>query len=254
MSTGKGIALVTGAAQGIGQAIALQLANDGFDVALNDVPSKKSQLDAVAQMVNATGHNALVVCADVSIEEDVVAMIKAAVEVLGGLDVMVANAGISGSPSPLVDTLKLGDKLFAINARGVYLCYKHAAKQMIAQGRGGRIIGASSAAGKRAFPLNAIYCASKFAVRGLTQSAASELGKYGITVNSYAPGIIDTPMLQALDGQGDKDAIAAAVAATPTSYMGKPEDIAGIVSYLASKEAHFITGQSFSVDGGMILS
>ncbi|KAH7907063.1 hypothetical protein BJ138DRAFT_1160996 [Hygrophoropsis aurantiaca] len=197
----KGIALVTGAAQGIGQAIALRLANDGFDVALNDIPSKKEQLDTVAREVNATGHKALVVCADVSIEDDVAAMIKVTVEKLGGLDVMVANAGISGSLGPLVDSsTEAWDKLFAINARGVYLCYKHAAKQMIARGRGGRIIGASSAAGKRDLSWD---------FRMLTGNLASELGKHGITVNSYAPGIIDTPMLQALDGQGDKDAIAA---------------------------------------------
>ncbi|KAH7905131.1 hypothetical protein BJ138DRAFT_1118747 [Hygrophoropsis aurantiaca] len=251
----KGIALVTGAAQGIGQAIALQLASDGFDVALNDIPPKKEQLDTVAQEINATGQKALVVCADVSIEDDVVAMVKDTVEGLGGLDVMVANAGISGSLGPLVEiSTDAWDKLFAINARGVYLCYKHAAKQMIAQGRGGRIIGASSAAGKRGFPLNTVYCASKFAVRGLTQSAASELGKHGITVNSYAPGIIDTPMVQGLEDQRDKDLLTAAVAATPAGYTGKSEDIASVVSYLASKEAHFITGQSLSVDGGMILS
>ncbi|KAH7904809.1 hypothetical protein BJ138DRAFT_1106508 [Hygrophoropsis aurantiaca] len=214
----KGLALVTGAAQGMGQAIALQLANNGFDVALNDIPAKKEQLDTVAQEVNATGHKALVVT----------------VEELGGLDVMVANAGISGLLGPLVDSsTEAWDKLFAINARGVYLCYKHAAKQMIAQGRGGRIIGASSAAGKR----------------------ASELGKHGITVNSYVPGIIDTPMLHGLEDQGDRNTHGgrhhwrlkweqSAVAATPAGYTGKPEDIAGMVSYLASKEAHFVAGQS----------
>ncbi|KAH7908718.1 hypothetical protein BJ138DRAFT_1156989 [Hygrophoropsis aurantiaca] len=251
----KGIALVTGAAQGIGRAIALQLANDGYNVALNDIPSKKEQLDDVAQEVKATGHNALVVCADVSIEDDVVAMIKDTVEKLGGLDVMVANAGISGSPSPLADSsTETWDRVFAINTRGVYLCYKYAAKQMIAQGRGGRIIGASSAAGKRGFPLNAEYCASKFAIRGLTQSAASELGKHKITVNSYAPGVIDTPMVRELDDQAGNELVTAGLAATAAGYIGKPEDIASIVSYLASEKAHFITGQSLSVDGGMIFS
>ncbi|KAH7905133.1 hypothetical protein BJ138DRAFT_1165313 [Hygrophoropsis aurantiaca] len=252
----KGIALVTGAAQGIGRAIALQLANDGFDVALNDIPSKKAQLDVVAREVNAMGHKTLVVCADVSSEDDIVAMIKDTVEELGGLDVMVANAGISGSLTPLVDSsTEAWDTVFAINTRGVYLCYKHAAKQMIAQGRGGRIIGASSAAGKRGFPLNAKYSASKFAVRGLTQSAALEPGKHKITVNSYAPGIIDTPMVQAVyDGAENELVAATLLATTAAGHMGKPEDIASIVSYLASKEAHFITGQCVRGDLGFRVS
>jgi len=202
----------------------------------------------------------LVVCADVSSEDDIVAMIKDTVEELGGLDVMVANAGISGSLTPLVDSsTEAWDTVFAINTRGVYLCYKHAAKQMIAQGRGGRIIGASSAAGKRGFPLNVKYSASKFAVRGLTQSAALEPGKHKITVNSYAPGIIDTPMVQAVYDGAENELVAAigiagVLTTTAAGHMGKPEDIASIVSYLASKEAHFITGQCLSVDGGMILS
>ncbi|KAH7925242.1 NAD(P)-binding protein [Leucogyrophana mollusca] len=251
----KGIALVTGAAQGIGRAIALRLASDGFDVALNDLVAKKDLVDAVAREVNATGRRAFSVCTDVSVEAEVKGMIDEVVKALGGLDVMVANAGISGKFRHVVDaTVEGWDTAFAINTRGVFLCYKHAARQMIAQGRGGRIIGASSAAGKRGWPVNAEYCASKFAIRGLTQSAALELGQHKITVNSYAPGIIDTPMLDALLLKNGGDLSKQAISATAAGYIGQPEDIASIVSYLASGEAHFVTGQSISVDGGMVLS
>jgi len=260
MSIAQGIALIAGSAQGIGRAIALRLARDGFDIALNDIASKRDQLRTVADDIEKIGRRAHLVPADVSIDSEVKEMVQDTTGRLGGLDVMVANAGICS----LADLLSVGlddwDRTMAVNARGTFLCYKYAAAQMISQGRGGRIIGASSMAGKWGQPLSAAYSASKFAIRGLTQTAALELGKHKITVNSYAPGVIETPMSISLSGHlptMDKEAtdgMLSRVLGKPILHTGQPEDIASIVSYLASKEAHFITGQCISVDGGIVLS
>ncbi|KIK95792.1 hypothetical protein PAXRUDRAFT_355869 [Paxillus rubicundulus Ve08.2h10] len=198
MSISKGIALITGSAQGIGRSIALRLAKDGYDIALNDIPSKYSQLRGVADDIDRSGRKALVFVADVTAEEQVKGMVQEVAKDLGGLDVMVANAGVARL-LPLISTeLKDWERIMNTNARGTFLCYKYAAEQMIKQGRAGRIIGASSLAGKTGIPLTSAYCASKFAVRGLTQSAALELGRYGITVNAYAPGHIQSPMGKSL--------------------------------------------------------
>ncbi|KAE9401210.1 NAD-binding protein [Gymnopus androsaceus JB14] len=241
-----GVAFVTGASQGIGKAIAMRLASDGFKVALNDIPSKKDQLEAVAREIDAKhGHGSHVVPGDVSQEAEVEAMVKKATEALGGLDVMVANAGIIGPVKPLVSISgDEWDDLFRVNVRGVFLCYKYGAREIIAGGRGGRIIGASSLAGKQGGVSTSAYSASKFAVRGLTQSAALELGEHGITVNAYAPGVISTPMSAPFMGDITK-------ILPPYAKPGEPADIASIVSYLASKESHYITGQTISVNAGI---
>ncbi|KAF8836787.1 acetoin reductase family protein [Paxillus ammoniavirescens] len=263
MSISKGIALITGSAQGIGRGIALRLAKDGYDIALNDIPSKYNQLRAVADDIDKNGRKALVLPADVTVEEQVRGMVQEVATELGGLDVMVANAGV-GQVLPLTSTgLAEWEQVMTINARGPFLCYKHAAEQMIKQGRGGRIIGASSLAGKMGFPLLSAYCASKFAVRGLTQAAALELGRYGITVNAYAPGVIATAMTANLIGadgkflHSDEESavwVMNCIEGRPVKHIGQPDDIASIVSYLVSKEAHFITGQTISVDGGVCMS
>ncbi|KAG1739897.1 uncharacterized protein EDB91DRAFT_372474 [Suillus paluster] len=268
MSISKGITLITGSAQGIGRSIALRLARDGFDVALNDVPTKGPQLESVATEIKSLGRRVCVVPADVSVDEQVKGMVNDAVTNLGGLDVMIANAGVGTVTSLISSTVESWDHTLAVNARGPYLCYKYAAMQMIDQGHGGRIIGASSLVGKMAFPNNCAYGASKFAIRGLTQVAALELGKYGITVNAYAPGAIQTPLTEEMimDESGKIDFetlipdpvsrkwVMSVFENVPIKHIGQPEDIASIVSYLASKEAHFITGQCISVDGGICMS
>ncbi|KAJ7097579.1 acetoin reductase family protein [Mycena epipterygia] len=254
----KGAALVTGAGQGIGKGIALRLAKDGFDVAVNDIPANAENLSKVVDEIKSTGRASSAHIADVSVEGEVKAMVEEVVRVYGGLDVMVANAGVCKFSRIIDTTADDWDRVMSINARGTFLCYKYAGLEMISQGRGGRIIGASSLSGKRGGAAVSAYSASKFAIRGLTQAAALEFGSHGITVNAYAPGTIDTPMLEYLD-QAHAQVTGSAVgtltqglkARAALSMTATPEDIAGLVSYIASKESQFITGQSISIDGGM---
>ncbi|KAI0273055.1 hypothetical protein BGY98DRAFT_130201 [Russula aff. rugulosa BPL654] len=249
------VALVTGAARGIGRAIALRLAEDGLDVAVNDLPNTP-ELDDVVQEIENKGRRSLAVPADVSLEEDVEKIILQVVQKLGSLDVMVANAGIMVYQSFLDSTVEDFDRLMAVNARSTFVCYKHAARQMIAQGRGGRIIGACSAAGKQGAGIASAYSASKFAVRGLTHAAASDFGKYGITVNAYAPGVINTRMrfINAQPGTDFDSKVKSAVAGLgiPIQRTAAPEEVAALVSYVASDGAGFVTGQCISIDGGYI--
>ncbi|KAJ7779163.1 NAD-binding protein [Mycena metata] len=242
----KGVALITGAAQGIGREIAIRLAEDGFDVAVNDLSSKAEKLQEVVDEIQKKGRSSSKYIADVSQEEAVKAMIEQVVEKHGSLDVMVANAGIFPKPVTLSEvSVEEWDRVMRVNATSTFLCYKYAGIQMVKQGRGGRIIGASSLAGKQGAETAAAYCASKFAVRGLTQAAALEFGpSNGITVNAYAPGAVDTDMIptQLLDILRER---------SPLKLTGSLKDIVALVSFLVSKEAQFITGQSISINGGL---
>ncbi|KAJ7325575.1 hypothetical protein DFH08DRAFT_886922 [Mycena albidolilacea] len=252
MSPRQGVALVTGCAQGIGRSIALRLADDGFDVVVNDISANQTKLEALVDEIRAKGRASSQHVADVSQEEQVKGLFRQAAEHHGGLDVVVANAGVIGIPGMVFTEVPVEewDRVMNINARGTFLCYKYAGIQMIEQGRGGRIIGASSVAGKRG-TLPGPYCASKFAVRGLTQAAALEFGAHGITVNAYAPGSIDTPMLAGISVDGDpSEIIKKSIALSPLKKIGVPEDVSNLVSFLASKESQFITGQTISVNGG----
>ncbi|KAJ3745396.1 NAD-P-binding protein [Lentinula detonsa] len=248
------VALVTGAAQGIGKAIALRLASDGLKIALNDIQSKGDQLESIAEEIKKSfGSEVYAFPGDVSEERDVEYMVEAVSKGLGSLDVMVANAGISGPLTPILATTKeQWDDILRVNSKGVFLCYKYAAKQMVAQGRsGGRIIGASSVTGKQGMAHTSAYTASKFAVRGLTQVAALEFGQYGITVNAYAPGAIESPMSQAANLSASQVGKAVSNSLPSFSTLGKTGDVAGLVSYLASQESGYITGQTISINGGM---
>ncbi|TFK50482.1 NAD(P)-binding protein [Heliocybe sulcata] len=162
---------------------------------------------------------------------------------------MVANAGITVT-KPILETS---------GEEGTFFCYKYAAEQMVKQGRGGRIVGASSIAGKQGTAEAAVYAASKFAIRGLTQSAALEWGKHGITVNAYAPGITITPFLEVWDtyhtsktGAAKGSWIESQRAMTATGTFGSPEEIGALVSYLVSDAAKFVTGQTILIDGGTV--
>ncbi|KAF8899723.1 hypothetical protein CPB85DRAFT_1439867 [Mucidula mucida] len=236
MST-KRVACITGAAQGIGRAIALRLADDGCDLSLG-IPRRK----------------AIFVIADITSEAEVDNLIVTTVRDLGSLGIMVANAGITMLKSILDTTLEDVDRIHSVNVKGTFICYEAAAKAMIAQGRGGCIIGASSLAGKKGAPMCSIYCGSKSTVRAITQSAAQEWGKDNIRVNAYAPGFTPTPSLYAM-----KDILGLPIGAyidimkkqsalncTPT-----PEGVAGLVSFLASDDSKFMTGQTLTIDGGI---
>jgi len=248
----RAIALITGASQGIGKAIALRLADQGYDIGLNDIPSSEDKLTSLKEQIISKGRKVCIAIADVSMEAEVERMVDEVVKELGSVDVMVANAGVCVMKPLLETTVAEWARMMTINTQGAFLCYKYAAQQMIKQGRGGRIIGASSVAGKQGGAFISAYSASKFAIRGLTQSAACELGKHGITVNAYAPGAIDTPMLHEISEKigGWESLVSMENSRNPVGYIGKAEDIASLVCYLASKEAHFITGQSISVNGG----
>ena len=253
-------ALVTGAARGIGRAIAERLVADGLGVSVADLTSSKAEVDAVVTALSGRGA-ALGVAMDVADAESVEAAIAAHVAHFGGLDVMVANAGIAITAPLLETTGEQWQLTMDVNAKGVLHCYQAAARQMIAQGRGGRLIAAASVAAHRGGKWQGAYSASKFAVRGLSQSVAQELAPYQITVNVYSPGVVHTPMWEGIDlemtrrrGTELGSEMAGMVAGIPLGRLETPEDVAGVVSFLASPDAAYITGQSIVVDGGMWFS
>ncbi|KAE9396454.1 NAD(P)-binding protein [Gymnopus androsaceus JB14] len=224
MSQSKGVALITGSAQGIGKAIALRLASR----------CKVEQLEDVVKEIQALGRKSGVFVGDVSDEESVKSMIQETVKHLGSLDVLAYTSHVQTLlfSTNLTAPVEEWDRAFAVNARGTFF--------MISQNHGGRIIGASSVSGKRARR-------NGFAIRGMTQAAALDLAQYGITVNAYAPDIHDGYGLKDnlaellandLDGSKRKEYIGN----IPLGRMGQPNDIAGVVSYLASKDSSYVTG------------
>ncbi|KAL1744595.1 hypothetical protein HDZ31DRAFT_82582 [Schizophyllum fasciatum] len=254
--TGARVAIVTGAARNIGRAIALQLAKDGLHVALNDVAPAQGRLDKLRREIEEGGGKAITVPADVTSEPAVKRMIDQTAAHFGALDVMVANAGLFVWKKLLDTTVEDWHRLHGVNGLGVFLCYKHAALKMKEIGsRSGRIIGAASGAGRLGVPMGAVYCQTKFGVRGLTQALAQDLASTGITVNCYCPGWVDTDMVrEQVEASGDVAAFyAEAKARTPVGYLGQPEDVANVVSFLVSPKAHYITGQ-VDVNGGLIMN
>ena len=245
-------AMVTGAARGIGRAVAERLAADGLAVSVIDLTGAEE----AAAAVGGPAHHL-----DVTDPDQVDAAVAAHVERFGGLDVMVANAGVAVTAPLLETTDEQWRRTFEVNVLGVVHCYRAAARQMIAQGRGGRLIGAASVAAHRAGKWQSAYSASKFAVRGLSQSLAQELAEHGITVNVYSPGVVQTPMWESIDdalatrkGTAPGSELAGMVAGIPLGRLETPADVAGVVSFLASPDAGYVTGQSIVVDGGMWFS
>ena len=253
-------ALVTGAAGGIGRAIAERLVADGFGVSVADLSSSADQLEALVASLGGPDV-ALGLLIDVTEAASVEAAVAAHVGHFGGLDVMVANAGIAVTAPLLEITAEQWQLTMDVNVKGVLHCYQSAARQMITQGRGGRLIGAASVAAHRGGKWQSAYSASKFAVRGMSQSAAQELAEHQITVNVYSPGVVHTPMWEGIDAEMSRrrgtqlgSEMAGMVAGIPLGRLELPTDVAGVVAFLASPEAAYITGQSIVVDGGMWFS
>ena len=251
------VALVTGGAQGIGRGIALRLARDGADVAVVDMNADKA--GKVADEITALGRKSTAIQADVSNRDQVFAAVARTRDELGSLDIMINNAGIV-QVEPILDvTQKALDTIVGVNLAGVLWGIQAAAKAYVEHGTKGTIINASSIAGHDGFGMLSAYCATKFAVRALTQSAAKELAPHGITVNAYCPGVVDTPMWETVDSEFSRHT-GAERGATFAEFVGtialgraeNPDDVAGFVSYLASPEGRYMTGQSVLIDGGMV--
>ena len=251
-------ALVTGAGRSIGRAIALRLARDGHAVAVNDV--NKAGAESVAAEIEAAGGRAVAVPADVTDRDGVFAMVDRAAQELGALDVMVANAGIAQVKTLLEVTPEDLETIFRVNVFGVVYCMQAAAERFVAQGTKGRIISAASIAGHAGFAYLGHYSATKFAVRALTQAAAKELADKGITVNAYCPGIVGTDMWDLIDeklgaylGTGKGEALERYASTIPLGRVQTPDDVAAFVSYLASPDSDYMTGQSVMIDGGIVM-
>lgn len=240
------VAIITGASRGIGRAIARELAKFGASVVVNYASSSQAADELVSEITQAGG-SAIALAADVSKEEQVDALINAAIKKFNRLDILVNNAGITR------DTLLLRMKpedwqaVIDLNLTGVFLCTRAASKIMLKQ-RSGRIINITSVAGLMGNPGQANYSAAKAGVIGFTKTVAKELASRGITVNAVAPGFIATDMTSNLDAEGILKYI-------PLGRYGQPEDIAGMVRFLAADPAaSYITGQVFNVDGGMVMA
>ncbi|MDQ6823419.1 MAG: SDR family oxidoreductase [Candidatus Eremiobacteraeota bacterium] len=242
------VAIVTGGDSGIGKAISLAFAREGASVVV-DYFGDEGPAKAVVDEIENFGGKAYAVAADISKPDEVDELVKAAVKRFGGLDVIVNNAGIEHEAPFLETALDEWNKVIAVNLTGVWLCSQTAAKQMVKQKRGGRIVNISSVHEEMAMPTNAPYCAAKGGLRMLMRTIAVELAEYEITVNNICPGAVDTPMDAALKANRKKyDELLAEI---PLRRMAKPEEIAGLAVFLASDAGAYITGASYIIDGGM---
>jgi meso-butanediol dehydrogenase/(S,S)-butanediol dehydrogenase/diacetyl reductase len=256
--TGK-VVLITGGAQGIGFAIASRLVKEGASVSIVDLNG--DQAERAAKKLRDGGAQALAIQADVSQRLEIRAAIEQTVKALGKLDVMFNNAGFN-KPMPFLEiTEENWNAVFKVNALGVLIGTQEAAKQMIRQGHGGKIINTASIAGRQGYPNFAPYCASKFSVIALIQAGARALAEHKITVNGFSPGVVTTPLWDTLDrdlmemGVSSKpgEAIEAFSEGILVGRPAAPEDIAGTGAFLASADSDYMTGQVIAIDGGMIL-
>ena len=243
------VAIVTGAATGIGQAIAIGMAREGASVVIDYVGGPDAPADTVKQ-IEAAGGKALAVAADVSKPDQVATLIQQAVSAYGRVDIMVNNAGIEHKHPITEFPLDQWNQIIAVNLTGPFLCAQAAANQMITQGGAGRIINISSVHQDLPMPGNAPYCASKGGLRMLMRTIAVELAPKGITVNNIGPGAIYTPI--DADVQANPEMEAALMAEIPVGRWGKPEEVANLAIFLASDDASYVTGSTYYIDGGML--
>ena len=250
------VAVVTGGARGIGRAICERYVEEGAKVAVADIDIKEAETAATA-----IGESAFAVHLDIGRQESIDAMVGAVVERAGSLDILVNNAGIVSIGPFLEITPQIFDRIFTVNVKGLLFTLQAAARQMIKQGRGGKVINLASQAGRRGEALVAVYCASKAAVISITQSAGLALIKDKINVNGISPGVVDTPMWDENDALfakyenrplGEKKRIVGE--SVPYGRMGVPEDHAGAAVFLASSDSDYVVAQTLNVDGGNWMS
>lgn len=249
-------ALVTGAARGIGRAFAEAYVREGATVGIADV--NVSAAEAAARDIGPAAYS---VQMDVTSQDSIDAAMAAVLDRAGKLDILINNAALFDAHNIVDITRESYDRLFSVNVAGTLFTLQAAARQMIAQGHGGRIINMASQAGRRGEALVAVYCATKAAVISLTQSAGLNLIKHGINVNAIAPGVVDgehwehvDSMFARLEGKKIGQKKAEVAAGVPAGRFATPEDLTGMAVFLASDEAGYIVAQCYNVDGGQWMS
>ncbi|MFH1180823.1 MAG: 3-oxoacyl-ACP reductase family protein [bacterium] len=244
------VAIITGARRGMGRADALVLAREGVKVVVSDV--SQGECEKVVEEIKKNKGEAIAVECDVSKKEDVEKMVGEAIKKWGRVDILVNNAGICQFKPFLELTEEEWNKTIDINLKGYFLCAQAAAKEMAKQKSGVIVNIASVAMGQQGvgFPALVHYCASKGGIAAMTEAMALELAPLGIRVNAIAPGAIDTPMIDSV--KADQKTMEGMLARVPLRRMGKPEDIASAVKFLASDESSYMTGATIVVDGGWL--
>ncbi|GLS21755.1 SDR family oxidoreductase [Labrys miyagiensis] len=251
--------VITGASRGIGAAIARRFAEEGAAVL---VSANEARVEEVAAEIRGKGGRAAAFVGDVTDKESVAALYDTAEQHFGRVDVSVQNAGVITIARIEDLTETEWDKIMDVNTKGVFLCCQEAIRRMRKHGEGGRLINTASGQARQGFIFTPHYAASKFGVVGVTQSLAKEVAKEGITVNAFCPGIIETDMWAYNDTAWGKllgnykpgELMAEWVRNIPMARAGTGEDVAGLVAFLASSDAAYITGQTINVDGGLIMS
>jgi glucose 1-dehydrogenase len=243
------VAIITGAATGIGHAIAVRFAREGASVVVDYVGSSESA-NRTQDEIKTFGGKTIAVAADVSNPGQVQNLIESAVKAFGRVDIVINNAGIEKKSAFVDYPLEDLQKILAINLIGPFLMSQSGARQMIQQGQGGRIINISSVHEDLPMPTNAAYCASKGGLRMLTRTIAVELAKDKITVNNIGPGAVYTPIDADVEAKPEIEKFL--MGEIPLNRWGRPEEIAGLAVYLASDEAGYVTGSTFFIDGGML--
>ncbi|QYY33148.1 MULTISPECIES: SDR family NAD(P)-dependent oxidoreductase [Cupriavidus] len=240
------VVLITGATAGIGRATALAFAAKGARLVCSGRNATAG--DALVSELRQMGAEADFLAADISLEGDVIRLVRHAIERFGSLDIAVNSAGTEGTPGSIVEqTVESYTTTFNANVLGTFLCMKHELQAMISQKRGS-IVNLSSTMGSRGNPRNPMYVASKHAVEGLTKSAALDAIQSNVRVNAVAPGPIETGMLERIAGGTDR--VASVAATIPAGRVGTPEEVADAILFLASEQATYITGQILHVNGG----
>jgi glucose 1-dehydrogenase len=243
------VALVTGSSGGIGQAIAIRLAEEGADIVI-DYRSNPDGAAETKTKVEAMGHKGHVVQADLGNVEDVRKLIAEGIQTFGKLDILVNNAGLEKNADFWDVTEADYDNVLNVNLKGVFFATQAIVQHFKAANRPGKIINISSVHEELPFPHFTSYCVSKGGMKMMTRNLAVELGSLGITINNVAPGAIETPINTEL--KSNPEQLNAVLKNIPLGRLGKPEEVAALVSFLASSDADYITGSTFYVDGGLL--